>query len=242
MVVGDDERDSIVGSGGLILPGTVDEGTRREVASCPGCRWKVTSPCIDSALGNSFDGQSHCRSVTRGCQVGSLRRTWFRPESGAWRDLGLMCVTDRPVTVADVGTRVMDRVEQRLPEASVSSLPATGVVTGLPTVFATGQSAGPREFDWTILGQAVRVTARPEWTWRFPDGTTLRTSHPGSLSPDGPVSHVFRRQGLMRVVCSVEWTGEYEIAGVGRFEWSDPVRQSTDVEVSVGEGRALLSP
>lgn len=240
-VVADDASDTIVGTGGLILPDGVADGIRREVSSCPGCSWRVTSPCVDSGLGNAFDGQTHCRSVTRGCQVGSLRRTWFRPEGGAWRELGLVCVTERPVTVAMLGDRIHDRLEERLPAPQVAHAPASGVVTGIPTAFSAGAQAPVREFDWTILGQRVRVQAVPTWTWAFPDGTSVRTQDPGRLAPDSAVRHTFRRSGPMEVVCSVEWRGEYTVPGLGTFPVSEVIRQRSLTLVSVGEGRALLT-
>lgn len=240
-VAADDETDTIVGTGGLILPDGVDVGTRREVSSCPGCAWRVTSPCVDSGLGNAFDGQAHCRSVTRGCQVGSLRRTWFRPDGGTWRELGLVCVTERPVTVAMVGDRIHDRLEEHLPAPQVEHAPARGVVTGIPTAFATGDQAREQVFDWQILGQHVRVRVVPAWTWVFPDGTTVRTREPGSLAPGSAVSHIFRRSGPMTVVCVVEWSGEYTLPGLGSFPVTGLIRQRSQVLVSVGEGRALLT-
>lgn len=240
-VVGDDDSDTIIGTGGLILPDGVDDGVRREVSSCPGCAWRVTSPCVDSGLGNAFDGQPHCRSVTRGCQVGSLRRTWFRPEAGAWRELGLVCLTERPVTVAMVGDRIHDRLEERLPVPEVEHAPAQGVVTGIPTAFAVEEQSMARDFDWTILGQQVTVRAVPTWTWTFPDGTTVRTQDPGRLDPGSAVRHIFRRSGPMTVVCSVEWSGEYRLPGLGTFPISGLIRQRSQVLVSVGEGRALLT-
>jgi len=240
-VVADDASDTIVGTGGLILPDGVDDGIRREVSSCPGCSWRVTSPCVDSGLGNAFDGQSHCRSVSRGCQVGSLRRTWFRPEGGAWRELGLVCVTERPVTVAMVGDRIHERLEKRLPGPQVAHAPASGVVTGIPTAFSAGTEATVREFDWEILGQQVRVQAVPTWTWSFPDGTTVRTQDPGHLAPGSAVRHTFRRSGPMPVVCSVEWSGQYTLPGLGTFPVSGVIRQRSQMLVAVGEGRALLT-
>lgn len=240
-VVADDVSDTIVGTGGLILPDGVEGGIRREVSSCPGCAWRVTSPCVDSGLGNAFDGQSHCRSVSRGCQVGSLRRTWFRPEGGPWRELGLVCVTERPVTVAMVGARIHDRLEERLPAPQLAHAPSSGVVTGIPTAFTAGTQATVREFDWEILGQRVTVQAVPTWTWAFPDGTTMRTQDPGRLTAGSSVRHTFRRSGPVEVACSVEWRGEYAIPGLGTFPVSDVIRQSSKMLVSVGEGRALLT-
>lgn len=240
----DDARDVVQGSGGLILPAGVDASTRQEVASCPGCRWRTTSPCLDSPadLGVAFDGQVACSSVTRGCPEGALRRTWFSPMSGAWRDLGLLCLAERPVTVEDIGARVSARVEESLPALAPTHLPSKGVVTGLPTVFASGQPSGARRFTWTILGQSVTVTARPAWTWRFPDGTVLETDDAGSLRRQGAIRHTFVHSGPALVRCEVAWRGEFAVAGLGTFAVPGEARQQGSIVVIVGEGRALLRP
>lgn len=239
-VVADDAGSTLIGTGGLILPGTADEKTRQEVARCAGCSWRVTSPCVESALGNSFDQQPACGSVTRGCQVGSLRRTWFRPTSGSWHDLGLFCMLERPLTTELLGARVSERLTERVPEAGIVSLPSSGVVTGLPTIFASTIVAEPFTIDWRILGEQVRVTATPSYLWTFPDGTQVRTDDPGELSVAGAIRYVFSRSGAFPVTCLVEWSGSYALPGLGSFPISGVVRDTSTIAVLVGEGRALL--
>lgn len=241
-VAADDDRDAIVGSGGLVLPAAAAEATRREVAGCRGCAWRLTSPCVEAPLGNSFEGQAACLSVTRGCQGGSLRRTWFRPTNQPWQDLGLMCMRDDPVTVESVGESVRQELVRHLPSLSVNRLPRTGIMTGLPTVFSSGQPAGVQRFDWRIAGRRVAVAASPTWEWRFPDGSSLTTGDPGRLDPQGTVRHVFRRAGPATVTCATRWTGEYTVDGLGPFPIPGSVTQEIAMAVPVGEGRALLTP
>lgn len=241
-VVADDVRDAIVGSGGLVLPPSVEPATRREVAGCPGCAWRISSPCVEGPLGNAFEGQETCLSVTRGCQVGSLRRTWFRPAGGPWREIGLVCLQADPVTVESVGDRVRQELVRHLPAPVVERLPRTGVVTGIPTIFSSGQSDRTQRFSWRIAGRRVTVVATPTWVWRFPDGSALTTDDPGSLGPDGAVRHVFRRAGTAQVACASRWTGEYTVDGLGPFPIPGAVTQETTTTVPVGEGRALLTP
>lgn len=241
-IAADDEQDAFVGTGGLLLPASVDSATRREVAGCPNCQWRVTSPCVEQPLGNAFDGQSACLSVTRGCQVGSLRRTWFRPEARPWRDLGLVCLRDDPVTVESIGGRVQQELVHRLPVLAVRMLPRSGVVTGIATAFSSGQSDGRQRFSWRIAGSEVSVVAEPSWSWRFPDGEVTVTSDPGTVSPAGPVRHVFRRSGSAPVACVSRWAGEYWVDGLGPFPIPGAVHQEMTVRVAVGEGRALLTP
>lgn len=241
-VVADDERDAFVGTGGLVLPGSVDQSTRREVADCTGCQWRVTSPCVERPLGNSFDGQAACLSVSRGCQVGSLRRTWFRSDHRAWRDLGLVCMDQDPVTVEALGGRVREDLVRRLPSLRPDRLPRSGVVTGIPTVFSSGQPAGTQRFSWRILGRDVSVAATPSWSWRFPDGSEISTRDPGLLDESGDIRHIFRRAGAARVACESRWSGEFTVDGLGPYPIRGGVTQGATVAVPVGEGRALLTP
>ncbi len=240
----DDERDTVAGTGRVVLPAGVGELTRRGAAGCEGCAWRVTSPCLDagSGLGVAFDGQSACRSVTRGCPEGTTRRVWWLPASGPWQDLGLHCLADRPVTVEEVGGSVRERIQQSLPRLAPAHLPDRGVVTGLPTVFASGQPAGPQSYDWRLLGQEVRVTIRPSWTWHFPDGTSQVADEPGELLPAGPVRHTFVRSGPAVVRCQTRWSAQFELRGIGTFPVPGSVVQDEAVVVQVGQGRALLRP
>lgn len=241
-VDGDAAAEAIVGRGGLILPSQVDEATRAQVATCPDCLWRLASPCAEAPLGNAFDSNPTCLSVTRGCTGGSLRRTWFREGQSPWQDIGLVCLRDDPVTVEEIGARVGERLVQRLPPLTVSHLPRQGIVTGLPTVFSTGQPGGPQAFRWRIQGQEVEVEVTPSWTWTFPSGRLGPVPDPGMLAPGGAIREVFRRAGPTAVGCSATWTGHYRVDGLGPFTISTPVVQEVVARVPVGEGRALLTP
>lgn len=241
-VEADDGRDEYVGSGGLLLPASVGQSTRQAVAQCQGCSWRLSSPCADAPLGNAFDAQPACLSVTRGCQAGSLRRTWFRPEAGAWRDLGLVCLRARPTTVRDVAQQVHERLVQGLPPLVPEHLPAHGIVTQLPTFFSSGQPAGPQRFRWGILGETVDVVASARWRWMFPGGAEQATTDPGQLTRSGTVNHVFRRPGHPIVDCTATWAAEFSVSGLGPFPVGEAIEQRASLPLSVGEGRALLTP
>ena len=241
-VSGDDEQDRYVGTGGLLLPAGVPTGTRREVASCPGCSWRLTSPCVQ-APGVGFDGQPACVGVVRGCPGGHLMRGWFRPVDGAWRELGLVCLGPRgPVTVADVARAIAEEVPHRLPPLQPAGDPARGVLAQLPVVFRSGQGAGPLAWTDDILGSRVAVTARSAWTWSFGDGATLVTTDPGDRYPRGRVTHAYRGPGVMTVTCTARWQAEFTVDGLGPFPVTEPVQQDARLEVVVGEGRAVLTP
>lgn len=241
-VVGDDEADAYVGRGGLILPPSVGEVTRRTVAECPDCRWRLTTPCVDTDLGNAFDGRQPCLSVTRPCPGGRLMRTWFDPGTGSWRDLGSVCLRETVHTVESLGQDLRSIVRQELPRADLGVLPASGVVTQLPTYFASGQADGAVRFQRDVAGARVDLVARPRWQWDFGDGASMTTDVAGELVPGGPVAHVYRRPGLWEVRCRVLWEAEFTVDGLGPFPVTGTIRQAARGVVAVGEGRALLTP
>ncbi len=241
-IVGDDEQDAFVGTGALLLPASIDEQTRREVAACPDCRWRLSSPCVDTELGNAFDGQQACERAPDTCRAGELRRSWFDDGSGVWRNLGLVCVRDRVHTVATMGREVRSTLRESLPEPEVQTLPATGVVTQLPTYLSCGADVGPVELSEVLGGHRVRMSARPTWQWDFGDGTSATTEVPGAPVRGGPVAHVYRQPGSREVRCRVVWEAEFRVDGIGPFPVTQPVRQQAGRAVEVGEGRALLAP
>lgn len=242
-VHGDDERDVYVGTGGLVLPGSVDAATRREVAACTGCAWRLTTPCLLPGQGNPFDGQAACTSVVRGCPGGRLLRSWFRPAAGSWRETGLVCLPlSGPVTVAEASRAAADQVERGIPGLDVGFQPGRGVLAQLPVVFRSGQPSGMTRLDSTLLGRPLRVAARPAWTWDFGDGARLATEDPGGVYPHTAVSHVYRRGGSHVVRCTTRWTAEFTVDGLGPFPVVGELRQEASTLVEVGEGRALLAP
>lgn len=242
-VRGDDERDVYVGTGGLILPGTVNRGTRREVASCPGCRWRLRTPCETPGAGTAFDGQATCLSVVRGCPGGHLLRAWFQGAGQPWRDLGLVCVPPAgPVTVAEVGRSLRGSVEKGIPSLLPGFQPSRGILPQVPVVFDSGQAAGARTWGLDVLGRDVMLSATPAWSWQFGDGAGQDTSDPGGRYPHMGVVHVYRRAGDYRVACTTTWSATFVVDGLGPFAVADPLRQTQVRWIEVGEGRALLAP
>ena len=242
-VQGDDAADRYVGTGGLILPGSIPDETRQTVASCAGCAWRLTTPCVEPGLGTPFNGQSGCGSVTRGCPRGELLRAWFRGEGQEWRAIGLVCLgPGGPLTVRDVSDTVRDRVEQSVPALRPSAQPSTGVLAQLPVVFVSGQPGGAQHWVMSVAGVGVALTASPRWVWTFGDGARLATADPGSRHPIGGVGHVYRSAGARLVEVTSEWSATFTVAGLGPFPVAEPVRQAATIGVLVGEGRAVLTP
>jgi len=242
-VHGDDGGDRYVGTGGLILPGSVPEGTRRTVAACADCAWRLTTPCAEPTLGTPFSGQEACVSVTRGCPHGELVRAWFRGPGSGWGAIGLVCLgPGGPLTVRDVAQRVRDRVEQSVPALRPSAQPSTGVLAQLPVVFASGQPGGAQRWTMPLAGAQVELTASPRWAWSFGDGARLATDDPGHPHPVAGVSHAYRAPGTRAVDVTAQWSATFTVAGMGPFPVDEPVRQTATLEVVVGEGRAVLTP
>lgn len=234
-VHGDDERDVFVGTGGLILPPSVDHGVRREVAGCAGCAWRLTSVCVDPGLGSGFDGQGVCGSVVRSCPQGRRTlRAWFRPAGGPWRQIDLVCLR-QPVTIRQVGRRVGDQVEEGIPPLTPRFAPAQGAVTQIPVRFESGQPAAVRRWRMPIAGRPVDVEATPTWQWSFEDG-------PGS-GGTGPVAwHAYGRPGSHAVTVVTTWSATFVVDGLGPFPVPEPITQQQQFQIVIGQGRAVLVP
>jgi len=236
-VVGDDEADRYVGSGGLVLPGSVSDDTRTRVASCADCRWKLTDPCATEG--------GACDSVTRGCAARrQLLRAWISRDAGrTWEELGLVCIAPSgPVTVSDVGEEIYEEFEQALPAGRVRYQPPRGVLPYLPVVFHSGQPDGIPPIEVEVAGYQVVVTPTPRWSWDFGDGATLDVSIPGSTYPDIRVSHAYRSGGPRQVRVTTTWTATVMIDGLGPFEVRGPVTQEATTTVRVGQARAVIVP
>jgi hypothetical protein len=243
-VHGDDAGDRYVGRGGLVLPGSVDTTTRTTVASCPGCEWRLESPCVESPHGTPFGQAARCLSVVRGCQAGTrVLRVWFHGDAGSWRDLGLVCLgRGGPVTVADVARRTREHFVAGMPPLAPTFQPSVNPVTQVPVVFSSGQPGGPQNASYTVARLAVRLQARPDWTWAFGDGVVARTTDPGAAYPLGGVVHAYRAAGRHDVTVITRWTATFTVDGLGPFPVTEPVQQEGRLTLEVGEGRALLTP
>jgi hypothetical protein len=241
-VHGDDERDRYVGTGGLILPGSIDQGTRAMVAGCPDCHWRMTTPCFDSSAGLPFGSQTPCLSTSRGCGLGNeLLRSWFRAGESPWREIGLVCIADGPITVAGVGRDVREQFIRDLAPARPLRQPASGVVTQIPVIFDSGQRDGTVRTDYLVAGQRVSLSAQAAWRWDFGDGSRLSTVDPGGAFPHDGVAHAYRRAGEYRVRMTTQWAASFTVAGLGPFDVVEPVMQTADLTMPVGEGRAVLA-
>jgi hypothetical protein len=242
-VHGDEERDRYVGTGGLILPGSVDHSTRVTVAECLDCQWRLSTPCLTSASGHPFDSQPTCLSVTGRCpDQRQLLRAWFRHAGEAWREVGTVCIAQGgPLTVSGAAGQVRHRFVQDLAPPVASRQPTTGVVTQLPVLFDSGQHGGTLQAGYVLAGLPVALTARSRWTWDFGDGSGVATTDPGGRFPHDAVAHAYRRAGGYDVTMTTIWSARFTVDGLGPFEVLESITQKAPLHVQVGEGRAVLA-
>lgn len=233
-VIGNQELVRYEGSGGLILPESIDSATRRLVSECRGCSWKMTPACIPGP-GN------YCDALIRSCPgLIDHVRTWFRPEGGDWVETGLICLTSyRITTVAEADQAVRSSFEQYVPELRPQCWPRRGIVAQIPVICSSGQSNNVHTWRHGLAGRDVVVSAQPRWLWDF-SGTRVNSALPGGPYPDFSVSHTFETHGVADVRVESVWTGTFMVGDLGPFEVREDLRQHKAWRVDVGEARGRL--
>ncbi len=243
-VNGDQGAGAIVGTGGLILPGSSYDGdadARRTAASCNECRWRLQPRCL---YNNGADDDAVCGAAAATCPVGQLRYRVFlyTPEDPEYREVGSVCLGAGGVTTTnEMGARVRDAFIDLLPKPDPSYQPKGGDIVNLPAVFDSGQPSvfGPRTF--TLLDEPVDVTASATWSWDFGDGGGLDTASPGGAWPDTSVSHVYRTAITRSVHVTTTWTGEFTLDGLGPFlVGGAPITQQATLRVPVRDAHTVL--
>ena len=238
-VIGVDEQDAYVGTGGLLLPGSFSGSTttRRHVASCVGCTWKYTVYC---AYGND----AMCAHSVVTCPLGKVRyRVWFGTSPDAVHVVGSVCWgSSHPVTRERAAKEIRSRAIDFVPTLNAQVQPRDGTVTAVPAVFQTNQPRSAKSALWHLAGQPVQVTAEAKWWWQWGDGTSAWFTKPGGLYPDTSVAHRYRAPGTYRARVDTIWSGTYTVSGLGPYAvGGDIVRQNDSVVVSVRSARTLLT-
>lgn len=234
-VIGDDQQDRYVGSGGLILPGAFSHGTREAVARCVDCRWRLRDPCAVH--------DENCRYTPLPCPSDHrvLETLWSQDAGGTWQSLGLWCVGPAgPRTVSSVGQQVHEEISASLPPGRPSVQPPRGIVPQLATIWHAEQPPVATPIVMEIVGQRVEITTIPRWSWDFGDGGKLETSVAGSRYPDFTVSHTYRRSGRHTVTCTTTWEATFTIDGLGPFAVQESITQKATRVIRVYEARARL--
>lgn len=242
-VTGDDAEDLYRGTGGLVVPESSwrsDGDSRREVAGCLDCEWRITRLCTkaEQAAGG-------CRRIDVECPVGTIPvRVWLRRAGSDWVVVGRMCQGEEPPrTVTDVGSEVRAEAEKLLPPLRARVQPSGAALVSLPVVGRTGQPAqGIRGADLSVLGVAVVLDARVRWRWDWAEGDPQWYAVPGGRWPDTAVSHTYRTPGPRTLQVTALWRGEFVVEGLGPFAVpGPPLSQQATATVQVREARAVLT-
>lgn len=233
-VVADQEQVRYQGSGGLILPATVDTDTRNELIRCRGCGWKLTAACVPGP-------NKYCDAAIRGCPgLIDHVRVWFRPEGGDWREVDRICLTHYEVsTVAGVEKRIAENFTRYVPDQAARCWPAQGAVTHLPLLCESGQSATQVRWRVPIAGFSVAITAVPSWRWDFP-GRVLYTGQSGGPYPNRAISHTFPIAGRKNIEVTTRWAGEFTVDGLEPVAIEGDLLQRSTLGVTIGQAKARL--
>ena len=233
-VAADQEQVRYQGNGGLILPTTVDTGTRNEMMRCRGCGWKLTAACVP--------GPNHyCDAAIRGC-MGLIDhvRVWFRPEGGDWREVDRICLTHYEVsTVTGIEKRIAEHFIRYVPEQAARCWPAHGAVTRLPLLCESGQPATDVRWRVPISGFTVAITANPSWRWDFLE-RVLYTGQSGGPHTNRDISHAFPTAGRKIIEVTTRWAAEFTVDGLQPVAIERDLLKRTTLGVTIGQAKARL--
>jgi hypothetical protein len=222
------------GSGGLVLPASVDTSIRNEVVHCRGCGWKLTAACIPGP-------DNYCDAAIRGCP-GLLdhMRVWFQPAGGDWKEVDRICLTHYEVTtVADIERRAIESFERYVPKQDPRCWPEKNAVTNLPLLCGAGQSTQAVSWSIPVAGFSVGITTTPSWHWDFA-GSSLRTNQSGGPYPDRAISHTFRKAGHKEIGLRTKWSGNIRIDSLDQVEIAADLLQNARLTVTIGQALARL--
>lgn len=222
------------GNGGLILPPSVNNGTRNEVIRCRGCGWKLTAACVPGP-------DNYCDAGIRGCPgLIDHMRVWFQPPGGEWKEVDRICLTNYAVTtITDLENGIADNFARYVPEQVARCWPTRGAVTNLPLVCQSGQSQSEVNWNISIAGFNVSITTQPSWAWDF-DGSILFTRKPGGPYPITEISHTFSSVGLKAINVTTRWNGNFRVDSLESIAIERDLFQSTSINVTVGQATARL--
>lgn len=222
------------GSGGLVLPASVDSDTRNEVVRCRGCGWKLTVACVPGP-------DNYCDAGIRACPgLIDHMRVWFSPLNDAWKEVGRICLTNYEVTTAqDLESSISESFARYVPEQAARCWPGQGAITGLPLICQSGQV--PQAVSWRIpiAGFTVAISTTPSWTWNF-DGTRYFSRSTGGPFPNTEISHTFSTVGRKDVSVTTRWSGVFSIDSLESVPIERELIQGSSIPVSIGEAKARL--
>jgi hypothetical protein len=222
------------GSGGLILPGSVNSGTRNEVIRCRGCGWKLTAACVPGP-------DTYCDAGIRACPgLIDHMRVWFRPLGGDWKEVDRICLTNYEVTtVSDLENSVAQSFERYVPEQLARCWPAQGAITNLPLICQSGQRQDAISWRIPISGFTVSITTVPSWTWDF-HGSMYFTRNAGGPFPNRDISHTFLTAGDKTIKVVTRWNGYFSVDSLDVVPIDRELVQGSSIGVTIGQAKARL--
>ena len=239
-VIGNDATDTYEISGAVILDGSYAEA--HEAATCSNCHWRIIRTCASGPL----EDRRNCLGVPCPTAEG-IAEVWRADAEAApaigdplWTYRGLVCLTSPPTPVAVVATAVYDLAIRAVPPLRPASQPAASTLTGLPTLFTTGQPAMVLTEPAVVGGLTVLIHAEPTWTWDFGHGAPLTSSDPGGAWPSGRIRHVYPKRGIFRIRVTCSWHATYEVRGITELPVDGVITQSTWFDLRVREARRFL--
>lgn len=241
-VIGDDELDQYSGSGSVILPSSIEMGSRHRASNCPGCRWKVTKPCLRT----DEHQDAGCRGIVLGCPQGrEIQRAWLAVPGRDFEPVGLFCPSEgEAISVADLSRRVRGDFTRRLPPLQPVCEPQRGVVVGIPLHCRSGQLSAHAGWTDIAAGFTVQTSARAQWIWSFhgTDGRYVRreVTSPGQAYPNPGVRQQLWTTGANRVRVLATWQGEFSVDGLGPFAIAPHLTQEAELTIPTAAALGVI--
>lgn len=236
-VVGDDNKDAYIGTGGLLLPSSFSGSgsTKRSVASCMGCVWKYTIYCASDSI-------DMCAHAVVTCPVGEVRyRAWFGKQRDELAVIGSVCWGSKtPGTRRDIENRLNDLVFRKVPALNIVCNPANDTLTSIPIICFTTQPTTFKPSPFALAFHIVRITAQAKWRWIWGDGTSEWRSVAGKPYPSTQITHQYRKAGDFIVSVESVWSASYTVGGVGTFQaGGEPITQDAQTGIRVHRAISL---
>lgn len=238
-VVANDTTDLYEISGSVILDSTYPES--RDAATCTTCHWRIIRTCASGPL----EDRRNCTGVA--CPTAEGIAEVWRADAPAlppvgdplWTYRGLICLLEPPTATGAIAAGIRDLAVRAVPALQPLAQPRT-TLTGLPTLFRSGQPTDLMTAPAVVGGVTVRIRAVPSWTWDFGQGGILTTTDPGAAWPNGRVRHTYPRRGIYRVRVTCTWQAVYEARGITDLPVEGVITQSAWFDLRVREARRFL--
>lgn len=184
---------------------------------------------VDACSGIDRTKAVMCGIDTPACKAGEDGRLvdWYRslkaPNPIQWELLSAStCIySEKPIDVlAEIAARINSEFKKTpVKGATVASQPGPHTLRGSFNNFYA--NANTQDFDITLLGQKVHITATPvSYTWNYGDGQTMGpTDLAGAPLPEDRIgeqtltSHAYQATGTYSITATTHFNGSYSVNG-----------------------------